>query len=203
MARSYTAVQKGAIQNYQVMAYYNSVFLGIFTSGDHTFTHNENIEYSKASFTGSSNFKAHITGTETSVTLTVAEYNKNTIKTVLTSIQAVSGGTATNAGSPFTGAIEGVINPQSITERPLVLYPIFTDEAGIYGIAGTQYIDNTSNPLTILLPKAVCVGGFELAFNSETPTEFELTFQGMPDEANGLRPFLQSAGIDTDGTYTP
>lgn len=203
MARSYTNTLKGSIQNYQVMAYYNNIFLGIFTTGDHTFTYTENIEFSKSSLTGSSNFKAHYTGSETQMSFTVNSYNKDTIKNCLTSIQAVSGGTATNASSPFTGAIESVINPQSITESPLVIYPIFTDETGIFGSAGTQYIDDTSNPLAILLPNAVCVEGFELAFNSESSTEYELIFQGMPNESNVLETFVQSTGIATDGTYTP
>lgn len=201
MARSYTNAQKGSIKNYQVIAYYNNVVLGAFAAGDHNFNFTYNTIESDSSLYGDTPIKIHETGIDVTQTFNVTSYSKDVIKTCFDPIAQVSGGTATNSSSPFTGAIEAKANPGTINEAPLVIYPIFKDVEGIFGAAGTQYIDDTSNPLAILIPQAVATEGYELVFNSTARTEFTLTFRGVYDVVND-RMFIQDDGIATDGTYT-
>lgn len=202
---SYSNTNVGAINNYPCVAYFAGVFLGVFSEEDSTFTFSVGYNKSGSSLTGVGAVNRNTTGVEEcSFTAMVRDYHKNRIKTAFEDIiTAVSGGTATNNGSPLTGAIQGVSEPKSLKNRALVIYPVFTDEEGIFGAAGTKYEDTTANPLTILIPKASIASNLELALNPQTTTTYELKFEGIADVANGNRFFVQDDGIDTDGTYTP
>jgi hypothetical protein len=202
---SYTTTQTGSINNYPCVAYFAGVFLGVFSEEDCMFTFNMGYNKTGSSLTGVGAVNRNTTGVEEcSFTATVRDYNKSRLVTAFEDIiQGITGGTSPNIGSPFTGAVEGVSDPKSLNNQALVIYPIFTDEEGIFGAAGTKYEDTTANPLAILIPKASIASNLEIALNPQNTSTYELKFEGVADVENRNRFFIQDDGIDTDGTYTP
>jgi len=115
-----------------------------------------------------------------------------------------AGGQATSRADGAAGSLYGQSYVGQATELPLVLYPIWTDTKGEFGVAGTQYIDNASNPFAKLYRKAVHNGELERVMGSSGAVEnVEVTFLSVADYDNDgqILPII-SSGIEPDGTFT-
>lgn len=198
-------ILRGSLQNHSVEVFYNGVNMGMLAPDGHTFTFTQAIETKGSSGSGAGAVRAFNGGIEEcSFTMTVSSYNKNSIVTAFeTLIRNVSGSASVNASSPFTGGIEGFSTPRAMGENALVIYPHFVDEQGIFGAVNTEYGSDNANPLAILMPLAYISEGLELAMNSATSEDYDLTFSGLVDGSAGNRVFVQDKGITSAGVYTP
>jgi len=199
---SLTNAQVKSIQNYSVAVYFGGVPLGVFDTSSTKISFKIGTEKVTSSRHGMSAIGMVNTGIEeNTIEIKINSYNKFVNKTIFGN-NLVDGATATVAGTPFTGAqlLRSYIGIAQ--ELPLVLYPFFTDVAGLYGAAGVSYIDNVTNPLAILYPKAVAVEGLENIFSAENVEGSTIKFEGIYDYVNNYAR-IQDDGITTAGVYTP
>jgi hypothetical protein len=194
---SYTTAQVQQATNFKADAYYNGVYLGMLSEGDHTYRTISNDSEFGSALTGSNGAVGVVSGGEHSeAELTLRNVNKNVIYNVLQGyFDEVTN--STNIASPYEGIIEGRSVPRVKPVFPLVIYPNFTSP-----IDDTVYGSNTSNPMTILLPRAIYSGDFEFMMNADTQTDITLLFKGLVDTANNNRHIRMGSGVDTDGTIS-
>lgn len=199
---SYTASEIKSIKNMRCIAYYNNVFLGVFEKDAQKFIFKDALEKITADLHGESAIGYRQDGNdECSFECKILSYNKHIIKNVNPdTIKA--GTTATALGTPYTGALKFGGEPQIMVEYPLVIYPVFIDETGIHGAAGTRYSDTIDNPLAILIPKAIVEGGLEKAFGASTTEGNTIKFHGVWDITQACMA-IQDDGITSAGVYTP
>lgn len=198
MALNYTASQVNTVNNHSVQVYANNVDLGILTNDTFNLEVSQTQEKVESSGTGTGAIRYIYGGIDEAMfSCTIESFDKNVLKTIYTELIA-EGSTATNAASPFVGALELRSNPNVATEIPLVIYPIWTDEA-----TTTSYVGDTSNLKAILFPKAVCTGSLNLSLSATEASTLELEFMAVVDTTNNNRAVIIDDGIATDGTYTP
>jgi hypothetical protein len=193
---SLTLAQSKQARNFKAVAYYNGVFLGMLTEGDHNVRILANDSEFGSSVTGSNGIVGVSRGGEHGeIELTMRNVNLNVIYNVLNGYLTEVNG-STNIDSPYAGNLEGRSNPQVKNDNPLVVYPMFVASDG------TEYIDNTSNPLAHCYFRATYSGDFEFTMNADTVSDITLTFKGLVDPDNNNRFYYIGTGVDTDGTIS-
>lgn len=194
---SYTLAQVQQAINFGSEAYINGVFLGVLAEESVSLRIISNDTEFGSSRTGSNGAIGVVDGgTHTELELTLRNVNKNVLFNALTGYYTEVT-SSTNIASPFTGSLEARANPRVKSPQALVLYPIWTDPA-----TNTKYEANTSNPLAMVLPRAVYSGDFEFVTQPDEVTDTTLLFKGLVDPANNDRTHVWGSGIDTDGTIS-
>jgi len=194
---SYTTQQVNEATNFKADAYYNGVYLGMLTEGDHGVRIIANDSEFGSAQTGSNGAVGVVSGGEhAEAELVLRNVNKNVIYNILKN-KVAEVTSSTNISSPYNGSIEGRSNPRVLQPQALVIYPNFVSPS-----TGTVYTSNTSNPMAILLPRAVYTGDFEFMMNADTVTDITLTFKGLVDTSNNNRYLYMGAGVATDGTIS-
>ncbi len=84
------------------------------------------------------------------------------------------------------------------TGSPLVLRPIATNRN-----TNTALLDDVSNILTLLFPKAVLSSDIEIPFSTSEVTDYDLEFTCLNDATQNPSTFMYwDDGITSSGTYT-
>lgn len=185
------------LNNNSLIAIYNSVPIGILQTGEHKVTLELDTFEVTGSQGGSTPLSTGLSGGMINVTLALQGFHKHKMKTVLEAVYSqISGGTATSATDGDLGSMEIITKPRILPQQALVLYPITVS------LDGTVFEDDTANTRAILIPKATCINGFELVFQTDDVSKFELEFRGHADVANGFRLAIMDDGIANAGTHS-
>lgn len=199
MAQVYTQIQANTISNFRYRVYVNNVELAPIAADDLKLTYAPNKEMIGSSMSGETPIASINKGTkEAKLALTINGLNKHAIKTAFLGTIA-QGSTATNASTPFTGALLGQSAVGRDTTFPVVAVLYFTDENGVDKLPDAT---DTSLPMNILLSKAVLTGGGEFVFNPTKVATYTVEFVGLADVTTDLRTFVIDDGITSGGTYT-
>lgn len=186
-----------SLNNHSVVAFYNSVLVGVLQVGDHKVSLELDTEIINSSLYGSTGIGIVQKGAKTTVTLALEGENKHRMKNIFSrQYTSVAGGTATADATPDVGGIAIKGNPGILPSYPLVLYPILTDSAG------KSYIDDVSNKNAWTFGKAVCTSGFEFVYTTEDILKYDLEFTILGDVTqNGLLAGHDD-GINSNGVWS-
>ena len=197
VANQYTLNDVLSLNNHSVVAFYNSVLVGVLQKGEHKVAFTPDTEMVDSSLLGSTPIAVIQKGGELKVTLALQGENKNRMKNIYSrQYTTLAGGTATADTTPDVGAIALKANPQMLPSFPLVLYPILTDSAG------TSYIDDVSNKNAWTFGIAIATNGFEFSYTTEDILKYEIEFSIMGDVTNDGLLGIHDDGIASTGVHT-
>jgi hypothetical protein len=195
---AYTQAQIDAISNFSIVAYYNNINLGVLQPGALSVKIVKKVDPFGSSASGDNGAIGMINdGSHAVATLSFRNINKHVLK-ALSGYDLTAGSTATNISTPWVGAVTGVSNPSIETGSPLVLRPIATNRN-----TNTALLDDVSNILTLLFPKAVLSSDIEIPFSTSEVTDYDLEFTCLNDATQNPSTFMYwDDGITSSGTYT-
>ena len=197
---AYTQAQLDAISNFSVVAYYNNINLGVLQPGAFTCTIVKSAESYGSSATGENGKIGIINdGSHATVTHSLKGINKHVLRSMSSYDMAVGALTPTAVGTPWIGAVSGVSNPSIEGGLPLVIRPIAINRTG-----AISYLDDVSNALTLLFPKAVLTSDIEIPFSTSEVTDYDAEFTCLVDATQNPATFLfWDKGTTSAGVYTP
>jgi len=195
---SYTQTQLDAISNYSAIVYYNGINVGVLQAGAFSYTIVKSMETYGSSATGENGAIGVINdGSHAVVTLSMRGINKAVLRAI-SGYDLTSGATPTAILTPWVGAVIGVSNPSIENGLPLVLRPIATNRTG-----NTQLLDDVSNVLSFLFPRAVLTGDIEMPFSTSEVVDYDLEFTCLVDATQNPPAFMYwDDGITSVGVYT-
>lgn len=202
---NYTAEKIALINNNACVIYYNNVQIGVTNVDGHSLSIEETQTEVLTSLYGESPARILKSGKKVTFTMSNKGLHKFDYKTLDNGQGVVdgAGGQATSATDGTAGTIYDRPFVGAAASAPLVIYPIWYDTEGEFGVAGTKYEDTDANPMAWLIPEAVFDGNIEIALSSTDSEAYDLVFNGLVDIANNANQRIQSTGIAPDGTFTP
>jgi len=197
VTNSYTLNDVLSLNNHSVVAFYNSILVGILQPGEHKISFTPDVEMITSSLHGSTPIGIIQKGGELKVTLALQGENKNRMKNIYSrQYTALAGGTATADTTPDVGAIALKANPSTLPSFPLVLYPISTDSAGVASI------DDVANKDAWTFARSIATNGFEFVYTTEDVIKYELEFTVLGDVTQDGLLGIHDDGIASTGVHT-
>jgi len=193
----YTLNDVLSLNNHSVVAFYNSILVGVLQAGEHKISFVPDTEMITSSLHGSTPIGIIQKGGELKVTLALQGENKNRMKNIYQrQYTALAGGVATADTTPNVGAIALKMNPETLPSFPLVLYPISTSSAGVASI------DDTSNKDAWTFGRAIATSGFEYVYTTEEINKYEIEFTILGDVTQSGLLGIHDDGIASTGVHT-